>query len=170
MVKSGTGNLNNPEKALYNKVYNQTTTGLSDILKTKSNNSKSSKSNSNKYNSTFVIQTNSNYTRVNERSSKYANPHNDYISPLGMNCIKFERYLANRASNYKNLTCPYCDSKLPKELKRSSKCPFCSNKIHIRQSGIGLGLLYLTESEDNQLAKLRTKFYEDKESNPKYKI
>lgn len=163
--KKGIGAIKNPRKALYNWSYNKTSFGLNDII----GNFTNSNLHTHKTKPNLEILSNSNYVRVDERSSKYANSTNDYVSHLGKKCIKYEQSIANRALNCQKLICPYCGEHLPKELKKSAKCPFCNNKINLRESGIGLGLLYLTEEESDTLGELRDKFYKDRENNPRYK-
>ena len=164
--KKGMGFINDPKKAVYNSIYNKTTFGIGDILKTSK---KSARPNSSQHKTeSLSIRTNSSYVNVNDRDSIYSNSTNTYTSPAGKKCIEYEKSLICRVDNYKQKICPYCSSLLGETPKRSKKCPNCGNKICIANGGLNQGLMLLTSEESDKLHDLKNIFYADRRTNPKY--
>lgn len=166
--KKGMGFINNPKKAVYNSIYNKTTFGIGDIIEGHKKNGKSNLAEPKHKIKNSNIKVNSNYVNVNDRDSIYSNSTNTYTSSAGKKCIEYEKSLLKRANNYKQKTCPYCNSVLEEIPKRAKKCPFCGNKIHIVNSGINQGMMLLTSEESDKLYDLKDVFYKDKQSNPNY--
>lgn len=53
--------------------------------------------------------------------------------------------------------CPYCHSKLKKQLQRKTKCPYCNQPIFVRTNLISRKKMLLTEEQKEKLEKEREK-------------
>lgn len=104
--KKGMGIINNPKKAMYNKVYNKTTFGVNDIMKNSTNNVKSIKTTSkstNNYSKEVLIDE----TKLTTREQAYR----EKVEPL----LKQINTCAQALENVDN---PYGFSWLYKEAER----------------------------------------------------
>lgn len=103
-----------------------------------------------------------------EKKSMYINKEKNYISKTGKECVKYEQSLYSGSSYYINNTCPYCHSKITMP-KMKKNCPVCKNKIYVRDSGIQLGKIAITEEQYLKLKRLKDLFYDEIRIHPKYK-
>lgn len=103
-----------------------------------------------------------------DKESIYINKSKNYISKTGKECIKYEQELAGGLNFYIDGVCPYCHSKITMP-KMKKSCPICKNKIYVRDSGIQLGKIAMTEDQYLKLKKLKDLFYDEIRVHPKYK-
>lgn len=95
--KKGMGYINNPEKALYNKVYSRTTVGVKDVVNGYSNISKTTL-----HNNTYNSQT----PHINPNTSSFPTSDINYLdNEINRICPKCNNTTIN------NIYCPYCNCK-----------------------------------------------------------